>query len=218
MPIDPQTLGQILLAVITGMFTVTGGIIALLTWRSKAYWKREFEREKKARELSDANAAQIRADADHRTAEADRIKAEAATQILHAQREKQQAEQNSAMQYNWQTMLERAFNRMADNEERNHEVQAKVSNAIGAHTDAANRIVSWVQELSADVKAGNQSLKTDIGEVHTALRAVNDKVSPLAGVLTDITNITKEMLELLQRARFLSLTELAPESIPLKEG
>lgn len=184
--IDAQLAGELILGLLGIGGTIATGLMAILLVNARRRQNEslrlkdlELEKARQARETAEAENAKTKA-------EAAQIIAEARVKELNAEREKNQAAQNSALQYNWQTMLERAFNRMADSDKQDYDVKTKIAeaisqstNAIAQSTETSAQLASYIKEGMETLNAGQTALQTDIGRVHVTLLDVEGKVSPL---------------------------------------
>lgn len=199
--IESDAIGQIIIGLVGIGSTIATGLMAILlanarrrnqeTLRQKDL---QLEQARQARERAEAESTKIKA-------EAASIVAEAKVKELNAEREKNQAAQNSALQYNWQTMLERAFTRMAASDERDYEIKSKLVDVMSQHTDTSSRLASYVEEGMKKLNEGQVATQTSLTEFHVTLIGVDNKVAPVQEMVVMLKQLVATSAALLDLAQ-----------------
>jgi hypothetical protein len=220
MPIEPQAWGQIVLAVLGIISTIVAGLMgnSYLKLRNKSQQELEKQRQDADERLKqkDLELEKARQERETTEAENEKIKAEAASIVaeakvkeLNAEREKRQAEQNSALQYNWQTMLEGAFNRMAASNERDFEVKTKLVEVISEHNKTSKSLASYVDEGMKKLNDGQDAIQTTMTEFHVTLIGVEREVAPVQEMVTMLKQLVATSNALLDLAQVQAQAEAA---------
>lgn len=212
--LDPHDWSQIVLAALGIVSAIVSGLLAqrLLIVRrtnAEALARKDIELEHQKEATAIAQADRAKAQADHAIAQAEsqRILNESEAKLLRAQADAKQMGQISELMLSELGMLEKAFNRVADDSADSRTVQGRVAEALNKQADT-------LAVLSTLVTNNHAEIVTNLGDIAGTLNRValdvDGKISPLYGKMAEINSLLASLTNMVQGTWISILTEHKP--------
>lgn len=213
--LDPHDWAQMVLAALGIVSAVVSGLLAqrLLVLRrtnAEALRKKDIELEHQKEATAKAEAERALAQAD-----AQRILNESEAKLLTAKADAKQMGQISDLMLSQLGMLEKAFNRVADDSADSRMVQGRVAEALNKQADT-------LAVLSTLVTNNHAEIVTNLGDIAGTLNRValdvDGKISPLYGKMAEINSLLASLTNMVQGTWISILTEhksSAPFPVPV---